>query len=95
MIRRESQMAGVENTEPNMTFGQEEQKKYPVAYPPIPRCVIKEEPQSNDEDEDNEEMKHLMAYPPLPQVDIKEEWEIGKARDEFVSDGEQVKLSLT
>ena len=83
-------MAGVENTEPNMTFGQEEQKKYPVAYPPIPRCVIKEEPQSNDEDEDYEEMKHLMAYPPLPQLHVKEEMETGEDRDDFFSAGEQV-----
>ena len=77
-------MVGIEKTESHTVVGKEEQQQYPVAYHPIPRCVIKEEPQSDeDQDERFETMQHLKAYPPLPHGEIKEELEIGEDRDEL------------
>lgn len=90
-------MAGVENTEIYTAVGHEEHQQYPVAYQPLPRCVIKEEPQSDeDEDERSEKNQHLKAYPPLPHGDIKEESDILDGHDEFISNEEQViRLSQT
>ena len=79
-------MVGIENTESHTVVGKEEQQQYPVAYHPIPRFVIKEEPQSDeDQDECNEEMQHFMAYHPLPHDEIKEEIETGEDRNAFIS----------
>ncbi len=43
-----------------------------IAYPPIPKCVIKEEPRDED---DNAEVIQIIAYPPIPRsaLAIKEE----------------------
>lgn len=84
-------MEGVENTESSKVWGQEEHWHYVVAYPPIPRGFIKEEPKSDDDqDESNEEGQLVVAYPPLPQVDIKDELETGEGCDGFISGREQV-----
>jgi len=85
-------MAGVENIDINSVVGnKEEHQQYPVAYQPIPRCAIKEEPKSDeDQDERFETMQHLKAYPPLPHGEIKQESEIGEDVEEFISNGEQV-----
>ncbi len=90
-------MAGVENIEINTAMGPEDHQQYPVAYHPIPRCVIKEEPKSDeDQDERFETMQHLKAYPPLPHGEVKEESELEEDRDEIISSGEQViRLSQT
>lgn len=51
-------------------------REYPAAYPSIPSATIKEEPESEeDQDEHEEESKHLVTYHPLPHNDIKEELE--------------------
>ena len=43
----------------------------PLAYPPIPRGVIKEEPL--EEKECGEQAKQVIAYPPIPRERVKEE----------------------
>lgn len=85
-------MAGVEDTEFYTAVSQEEQQQHPfIAYRPLPRGDFKEEPLSEeDQDESNEEMQHLIAYRPLPHGKIKEELEVTEERDEFISNEEQV-----
>ena len=54
-------------------------QEYQVAYLPIPKAFIKEEPQlEQDQEEEYDQLgKELMAYPPLPHGFIKEELQSG------------------
>ena len=62
----------VESTEIN-SHVDKGHREYLVAYLPIPKGIVKEEPAS---EEDAEECV-LIAYSPLPHSDIKEELEVG------------------
>ena len=61
-----------------------------VAYPPIPRAVIKQEPL--EEQESEEQAKQLIAYPPIPRRRIKEESQTADNQDEFNPEERQVNL---
>lgn len=71
-------MAVVNNTQCDTGMSQENEdgREYPASYPPIPRAIIKEEPQSEeDQDEPDEIRQYVVAYHLLPRIDIKEEVE--------------------
>lgn len=61
---------------------QQQREGYPVAYPPVPKCIIKEEPEEattgKDQDECSEHRKGMTAYYPLPHGAIKEESSSGE-----------------
>jgi len=51
---------------------EEKNREYPVAYGPISKGIIKEEPK-DDREEFGEQSEQLLAYPPLPHGVIKKE----------------------
>ena len=59
-----------------------------VAYPPISRGMIKQEPL--EEQECEEQAKQLIAYPPIPRRRIKEESQTADNQDEFNLEEDQV-----
>ncbi len=61
-----------------------------VAYPPIPRAVIKEEPL--EEQECDGHVKLVIAYPPISRGRIKEE--SPSDQDEFNLEDHQVSLGF-
>ena len=72
----------------------EENRKYLVAYPPIPtNRFIKNEPgvgEDHDELNSEEQAKQLIAYPPIPRRRIKEESQNADNQDEFNPEEHQV-----
>ena len=76
-------MVGVPNFKPTRKMENAEQHRdYPVAYSPIPKDIVKKEPATSEEDDEECE---LVTYSPLPHSDIKEESEIGDDYVEFKS----------
>ena len=58
--------------------------QYQVAYYPLPRGLIKQEPPM-DQEECKEQTPQLKAYSPLPRAVIKEESEYGDSHDESIT----------
>lgn len=84
----------LENIEPRDTiFGQENAgtREYVIAYHPIPKGIIKEEPTS---EEDGDECQ-LIAYSSLSPDVIKEESELGNDSDDISSTEVQVISSIS
>lgn len=61
-----------------------------VAYPSIPRGVIKEE--LLEEEGCDEQAQQLIAYQPIPRGEVKEESQSGDYQDEFNVEEQQVLL---
>jgi len=65
-----------------------------VAYPPLPRVAIKEEPLEEKEG-DEEPQQVIIAYPPIARGRMKEELQQSDVnQDEFNVDEHQVLLSM-
>lgn len=64
-------------TKRDSTTMEQENRQYPVAYPPIPKGVVKQEEPNFEEgkEEYDGQGQQLMAYPPLPHGVVKYEEE--------------------
>jgi len=83
----------VENTESNTFVNKEnaQHRECVVAYLPIAKCIVKEEAES---DEDNDECK-LVTYKPLPHGDIKDESKVEDGcGNEVIAEMQVIKLAL-
>jgi len=64
-----------------------------IAYPPNPRCAIKEEP-FEEKEGDEQPQQVIIAYPPIARGRIKEELQFNVNQDEPNVDEHQVLLYM-